>query len=186
MPGATVEVRTAGEPSALIAAVRQAMHELDRNLPLIDIKTQVEQADDTLRMERLFAKLVTLFGLLAQQLAAIGLFGVLAYAVSQRTHEIGIRMALGASRSDVLKMIVKQGMGLSVIGIVLGLAGAYALTKYLESWMQLSKMFYGIKPTDAMTYSGTAVSMTAVALIACYIPARRAAKVEPMIALRCE
>ena len=137
-------------------------------------------------MERLFAKLVTLFGLLAQQLASIGLFGVLAYAVSQRTHEIGIRMALGASQTDVLKMIVKQGMTLAVIGVVLGLVGAYVLTKYLESWVQLSKMLFGVKPSDPLTYGVIAVLLTVVALIACYIPARRATKVDPMVALRYE
>jgi putative ABC transport system permease protein len=137
-------------------------------------------------MERLFAKLVTLFGLLAQQLASIGLFGVLAYAVSQRTHEIGIRMALGASQTDVLKMVVRQGMALSLIGVALGLGGAYVLTKYLESWMQLSKMLYGIKPTDPMTYGVVAVLLTVVAVIACYLPARRATKVDPMAALRAE
>jgi len=183
---ATMEVRTAGDPNNMIATVRQAMREVEANLPLMNVRTQIEQADTTLRMERLFAKLVTLFGLLAQQLASIGLFGVLAYAVSQRTHEIGIRMALGASQSDVLKMVIKQGMVLSVIGIVLGLAGAYVLTKYLESWMQLSRMLYGIKPSDPMTYGVMAILLTVVALIACYIPARRATKVDPMIALRCE
>jgi predicted permease len=184
--GANFYLRVNGDPTVTTAAVRQAMREVEQNLPLTNLKTQVEQADETLRMERLFAKLVTLFGLLAQQLASIGLFGVLAYAVSTRTHEIGIRMALGASQSDVLKMIVKQGMALSVIGIVLGLVGAYVLTKYLESWMQLSRMLYGIKPSDPMTYGVTAVLLTVVALIACYIPARRATKVDPLIALRCE
>ncbi len=182
----TLELRTVGDPKTIVAAVRQAMREVDEKLPINVIKTQVEQADETLRMERLFAKLVTLFGLLAQQLASIGLFGVLAYTVSQRTHEIGIRMALGASQSDVLKMVIKQGMTLSVIGILLGLVGAYVLTKYLESWMQLSRMLYGIKPSDPMTYGVMAVLLTVVALIACYIPARRATKVDPMIALRCE
>ena len=186
MGSATVEMRFTGDPNATIAAVRQAMREVDENLPLTDIKTQVEQADETLRMERLFARLVTLFGLLAQQLASIGLFGALAYAVSQRTQEIGIRMALGAAQTDVLKMVIKQGMTLAVIGVALGLGGAYALTKYLESWMQLSKMLYGIKPTDPMTYGVTAALLTLVALIACYIPARRATKVDPMVALRCE
>jgi len=186
MERATVEMRFTGDPNATVAAVRQAMREVDENLPLTDIKTQVEQADETLRMERLFARLVTLFGLLAQQLASIGLFGVLAYAVSQRTREIGIRMALGAAQTDVLKMVIKQGMALAVIGVALGLGGAYALTKYLESWMQFSKMLYGVKPTDPMTYGVTAALLTLVALIACYIPARRATKVDPMIALRYE
>jgi predicted permease len=186
MDRATVEMRFTGDPNATIAAVRQAMREVDGNLPLTDVKTQVEQADETLRMERLFARLVTLFGLLAQQLASIGLFGVLAYAVSQRTHEIGIRMALGAAQTDVLKMVIKQGMTLAVIGVALGLVGAYALTRYLESWMQLSNMLYGVKPTDPMTYGVTAVLLTLVALIACYLPARRATKVDPIVALRCE
>jgi predicted permease len=186
MDRATVEMRFTGNPNATIAAVRQAMREVDENLPLTDIKTQVEQADETLRMERLFAKLVTLFGLLAQQLASIGLFGALAYAVSQRTREIGIRMALGAAQTDVLKMVIRQGMTLAVIGVALGLGGAYALTKCLESWMQLSKMLYGVKPTDPMTYGVTAVLLTLVALIACYLPARRATKVDPMVALRYE
>lgn len=179
-------LRTTGDPNVLATAVRQAVRDIDQNLPLTGVKTQVERATESLQMERLFAKLVTLFGLLAQQLASIGLFGVLAYAVSQRTHEIGIRMALGASQRDVLKMVIKQGMILSLIGIALGLGGAYVLTKYLESWMSLSKMLFGIKPNDPLTYGVIAVLLTVVTLIACYIPARRATKVDPMIALRCE
>ncbi|MBS1791426.1 MAG: ABC transporter permease [Acidobacteria bacterium] len=186
MSGANFYLRTTGDPSALVAAVRQAVRDVDQNLPLTGIKTQAERATETLQMERLFAKLVTLFGLLAQQLAAIGLFGVLAYAVSQRTHEIGIRMALGASQSEVLKMILRQGMVLALLGVALGLGGAYVLTKYLESQMQLSKMLFGIKPTDPMTYGVMAVLLTVVAWIACYLPARRATKVDPMIALRYE
>ena len=137
-------------------------------------------------MERLFAKLITLFGLLAQQLASIGLFGVLAHAVSQRTQEIGIRLALGASPSDVLKMVIRQGIVLSLIGAVVGLTGAYVLTRYLESWMQLSKMLYGIKPTDPTTYGVMTLLLTVVAVVACYLPARRATRVDPMIALRHE
>jgi predicted permease len=183
---ANFQLRTAGDPSAIIAAVRQIVREVDENLPLWYIKTQVERANETLQMERLFAKLVTLFGLLAQQLASIGLFGVLAYAVSQRTHEIGIRMALGASQTDVLKMIIKQGMTLAVIGVALGLAGAYVLTKYLESWMQLSKMLYGVKPTDPITYGLISLLMILAALTACYLPARRATKIDPMVALRAD
>ncbi|HMG76364.1 MAG TPA: ABC transporter permease [Pyrinomonadaceae bacterium] len=186
MRGATFEVRTTGDPTAAVAAVRQAVREVDANLPLNSVKTQIEQADETLRMERLFAKLMTLFGLLAQQLAAIGLFGVLAYAVSRRTHEIGIRMALGAERGDVLKMILLQGMTLALIGVGLGLAGAYVLTRYLESQLNLQSMLYGVKVNDPLTYGVIAAGLTLVAAVACYIPARRATKVDPLVALRYE
>ena len=186
MSGSTFEVRTAGDPTAVVPAVRQAVAEVDANLPLNSVKTQVEQADETLRMERLFARLLTLFGLLAQQLAAIGLFGVMAYAVSQRTREIGIRMALGADRSDVLKMILRQGMTLALLGVVLGLAGAYVLTRTLESQLDLKSMLYGVKVSDPLTYGVIAAGLTLVALVACSIPARRATKVDPMVALRYE
>jgi predicted permease len=186
MSFSTFEVRTAADPSGSIAAVRQAVAEVDSNLPLNDIKTQVEQNEETLRMERLFAKLLTLFAVLAQQLAAIGLFGVMAYAVSQRTREIGIRMALGADRGKVLKMILRQGMTLALCGVVLGLAGSYWLTKYLESKLDLKSMLYGVKVSDPMTYGVIALILTFVALVACYLPARRATKVDPMVALRYE
>ena len=134
-------------------------------------------------MERLLAKLLSLFGLLAQQLASIGLYGVLAWSVSQRTHEIGIRMALGADRKKLLQMILKQGMTLTLIGVALGLGGAYVLTKYLES---LTTMLYGVKPRDPLTFSVTAALLSAVALVACLIPAWRAARVDPLVALRYE
>jgi predicted permease len=183
---ATFEVRTANDPAAIVAAIRQAMREIDGALPLEDIRTQVEQADQTLAMEKLLAKLVSLFGLLAQQLAAIGLFGVMAYAVSQRTSEIGIRMALGADRNDVLKMIMRQGLSLALIGIALGLAGAFGLTKYLDSRMKLSQMLYGVRLTDPLTYGTISALLFLAALAACWIPARRATKVDPMIALRQE
>jgi predicted permease len=180
---ATFEVRTTGDPKAAITSIRQAVRDVDGNLPLKDIKTQIEQADETLSMERLFAKLLSLFGLLAQQLASIGLYGVLAWSVSQRTHEIGIRIALGASRGTVLKMILKQGMTLTLIGVVLGLGGAYVLTKYLES---LTTMLYGVQPRDPLTFGVAATLLTVVALVACFLPARRATKVDPMVALRYE
>ncbi|MGH9940307.1 MAG: ABC transporter permease [Blastocatellia bacterium] len=186
MAGAIFEVRTAGDPNAAVAAIRQAVREVDGNLPLNNVKTQVAQADETLRMERLFAKLMSLFGLLAQQLASIGLYGVMAYSVSQRTNEIGIRMALGASQRDVLKMVLRQGMVLTLVGVAQGLAGAYVLTKYLESWMNLTNMLYGVKISDPLTYGVIAVLLTVVALVACFIPARRATKVDPMVALRTE
>jgi predicted permease len=186
LPNAVFEVRTSGDPGAIAGSMRNVVREIEPNLPVMRIKTQVEQADETLRMERLFAKLLTLFALLAQQLAAIGLFGVLAYAVSQRTQEIGIRMALGADRGSVLRMIVRQGMTLVVLGVIFGLIGSYVLTKYLESWVGLSKMLFGVRVSDPLTYTVIALLLTFVALIACYIPARRATKVDPLVALRYE
>ena len=180
---ATFEVRTAGDPSTAVAGVRQAMHEVDSNLPLSNVRTQVQQADETLAMERMFAKLLTLFGLIAQQLAAIGLYGVIAYVVSQRTHEIGIRMALGADRRSVLMMVVRQGMVLTLVGIALGLAAAYVLTKYLET---LTSMLFGVEPRDPWTFAVIAVGLCIVALIACLVPARRATRVDPLTALRYE
>jgi len=180
---ATFEVRTASEPGSYVGAIRQAVHDVDSNLPINAIKTQIEQADETLVMERLFAKLLTLFGLLAQQLAAIGLYGVMAYSVSQRIHEIGIRMALGATRSNVLKMILKQGMVLTMTGVALGLGAAYILTKYMES---LTSMLFGVEPRDPLTFGVIAALLTVVAFMACFIPARRATKVNPLVALRYE
>jgi len=119
-------------------------------------------------------------------LAAIGLFGVLAYSVAQRTREIGIRMALGADRRDVLKMILRQGMTLMSLGVALGLAGAYALTKYLGSRINLKDMLYGVRVDDPLTYSMIGILLTLVAIVACWVPSRRATWVDPMAALRVE
>jgi predicted permease len=183
---ANFEVRIAGDPAAIVGAIRQAVREVDATLPLIDIRTQADQADQMLAMERLLARLLTLFGLLALQLASIGLFGILAYAVSQRTREIGIRMALGANRGDVLRMILRQGMALVLLGIGLGLAGSYVLMQYLGSWVNLSGMLYGVQPSDPLSYGVIAVLLMLVGLVSCFIPARRATKVDPMTALKCE
>ena len=180
---AVFEVRTTGDPTSLVGPIREAMREVDSNLPLSNIRTQVQQADQTLAMERMFAKLLTLFGLIAQQLAAIGLYGVMAYAVSQRTHEIGIRMALGADRRRVLMMVVREGMTLTVIGIVIGLAGAFALMKYLET---LTELLFGVEARDPWTFATIAVLLGVIALVACLVPARRATKVDPLTALRYE
>jgi predicted permease len=183
MGSVAFEVRTGGDPETVVAAVRQAAREVEPALPLSNVKTQVEQAAETLAMERLFARLLSLFGVLAQTLAAVGLYGVLAWAVSQRTREIGIRMALGAGRRDVLAMVLRQGMALALAGVALGLAGAYALTSYLES---MTSLLYGVGPSDPLTYGATAALLVAVALAACLVPARRATRVDPMEALRYE
>ena len=159
------------------------MRDVDSNLPLSNIRTQVQQADQTLAMERMFAKLLTLFGVIAQLLAAIGLYGVMAYAVSQRTQEIGIRMALGADRRKVLMMIVRQGMMLTAVGIAIGLGGAFVLMKYLES---LTELLFGVGARDPLTFAVIAGLLGAVALLACLVPARRATKVDPLTALRYE
>ena len=179
----TFEVRTAGDPMTVVSGIREAVREVDSNLPISNIRTQLEQADETLSMERLFAKLLSLFGLIAQLLAAIGLYGVLAYSVSQRTQEIGIRMALGADRARVLRMVLRQGMALTVAGVALGLAAAFVLTKYVET---LTSMLFGIEARDPVTFIAIPLGLTLVALVACLVPARRATKVDPLVALRYE
>jgi predicted permease len=179
----TYEVRTTNDPASSVTAIRQAVREAEEGLPVNAVRTQLEQADQTLALERLFANLLTLFGLLAQQLASIGLYGVLAYAVSQRSREIGIRMALGADRRDVLRMILRQGMTLTIIGVLLGLVSAYVLTKYVVS---ITSMLYRVRSFDPLTFGVIAAFLALVALVACYIPARRATKVDPMVALRYE
>lgn len=183
MGSVTFEIRTSSDPAGYVAPMRQAVREVETNLPLNNIRTQIEQADETLSLERLFAKLLSLFGVLAQLLAAIGLYGVMAYSVSQRTHEIGIRMALGATRRSVLRMVLQQGMTLTVIGVSLGLIVAYVLTKYLET---LTSMLFGVKPRDPVTFIAIAGVLAFVSLVACLLPARRATKVDPMVALRYE
>jgi predicted permease len=180
---ATVELRTAGDPSAYVGGVREAMREVDSNLPLSNVRTQIEQANQTLALERMFAKLLTLFGVIAQSLAAIGLYGVMAFTVAQRTQEIGIRMALGANRANVLSMIMRQGMALTLIGIAVGLAAAFALTKYLES---LTNLLFGVEARDPWTFAAISALLAVIASVACLVPARRATRVDPLVALRYE
>ena len=135
---------------------------------------------DSLAQRRFAMQVVGLFGLLAMLLAGIGIYGVMAYSVSQRTREIGIRLALGASRGAILRWVLRQGMTLIVIGVGVGLVGAFAFTRLLRS------LLFGVAPTDVVTYVGLAALLALVALLACYIPARRATKVDPLVALRYE
>jgi ABC-type antimicrobial peptide transport system permease subunit len=160
--------------------IREAMHEVDSNLPLSDVKTQSQQADDSLRQERLFATLSSFFGVLALLLACIGLYGVMSYGVARRTNEIGIRMALGASAPRVTRMMMRETMVVVLIGVALGLGGAVATTRLI------SAMLFGLAPTDPVTIAFAILLMVGVAALAGYLPARRAAKVDPMIALRYE
>jgi predicted permease len=173
-------IRAMGDPIALTTAVRETVREVDDNLPVTNVKTQVMQSHEALTQERLFASLLTFFGGLAVLLAAIGLYGVMAYSVAQRTQEIGLRMALGAQTSNVLRLVIWQGMKLVVIGLIVGAIGAYALKQVIESQL------YGVKASDPVTLVLVGVLLLLIALVACYIPARRAAKVDPMVALRYE
>jgi predicted permease len=174
------EVRTAGDPATFLAAIRQAVGEVDGNLPLFDVRSQVEQASQSLAQERLFAALLSFFGFLALALAALGLYGVLAASVAQRKQELGIRMALGAQPRDILRLVIGQGMRLVAPGVLLGLAWAYGATHWMASFL------YEVRAVDWQTYSLIAVLLLVVALLACWIPARRATKVDPLVALRSE
>jgi len=186
-------LRTTGEPTTLAANVRQVVHELDSNLPVTEVSSQIARAQETLAQERLSARLFGFFGGLALLLAAIGLSGVLAYSVAQRTNEIGIRMALGAQAANVLRLVIWQGMKLVLLGLMLGSAAGYVLIRVLASqrfatgiWQQMAQQLYGVKPGDPITLATIAFLLTLIALIACWLPARKAARVDPLIALRYE
>jgi predicted permease len=176
----TLVVRTAGDPRPLTPAIREQVLAVDPNQPIYDVKTMEERVAVTLETRRFAVVLLSVFGALALVLAAIGLYGVLAFAVSQRTREIGIHMALGARARDVLVMVIRQGMSLVAVGLVLGVAGAFALTRTMRS------LLFEVGPTDSLTFVLVSLLLAAVGFIACYVPARRATKVDPLIALRYE
>ncbi len=173
-------VRTTNEPTGATNSIRNAVHEIDKDLPVSQVQTMTEIVASSVASQKFATWLLGVFASAALLLAALGLYGVMAYSVTQRTHEIGIRMALGAARRDVLRMIVGQGMRLTLIGVAVGLFGAYLVTRALAT------MLYGVKAVDPVTYGGVALLLAAVALVACLIPARRATKVDPLIALRYE
>ncbi|MGE0130009.1 MAG: ABC transporter permease [Blastocatellales bacterium] len=173
-------VRTAADPQTLTGAVREQIRALDRSLPVYEIRTMRDALSESLARERFVMLLLLGFAALALTLAAVGVYGVMSYSVTQRTHELGIRLALGAQTRDVLKLVLGQGLKLVSIGVVIGLAGALAAARVLNS------MLFGVSATDPATFAGISLLLVVVALLACWIPARRAAKVDPMIALRCE
>jgi ABC-type antimicrobial peptide transport system permease subunit len=160
--------------------IRAAITRFDPNLLITDMKTQMEQIDQNIYQERLIANLSSLFALLALIVACVGIYGLLSYQVSRRTHEIGVRLALGAQRGDVLRLVIRRGAILAVLGAVIGIAAALAVTRYLQSFL------FGVKPSDPLTIIAVAFGLIAVALLASYIPARRAMKTDPMVALRYE
>lgn len=177
---AALVVNSRGDPGALINAIRGEVQRLDPNLPVFDIKTMNEHMRLSLLPLQAGAWVAGSFAALALTLAGLGIYGVMAYSVSQRTREIGIRMALGATSGDVLALVLKRGASLSAIGLGIGFAGSLALTRLMSS------VLYGVSATDAVTFALVTALLAAVVLLACYIPARRAAKVDPMIALRYE
>jgi predicted permease len=187
-------LRTLGEPTALVSAVRQMVHEMDTNLPVTNVTSQSARAQESLGQERMYARLLGFFGGLALLLAAIGLSGVLAYSVAQRTNEIGIRMALGAQAANVLRLVIWQGMKLVLIGLTIGAFAGYGLSRLLASqyfekraWQrQVAEQLYGVTTTDPLTVAVIASLLTLVALVACWLPARKASRVDPLAALRHE
>jgi putative ABC transport system permease protein len=176
----TVILKAAGDPNQLIAAVRGQVKEIDPDQPIYNIRTMNEIRAESVAPERLNLALLSIFAGIALVLAIVGIYGVMSYSVTQRTHEIGIRMAIGAQPRDVFRMILGQGMILALIGVAIGLVGAFALTRLMAT------MLFGIEPTDPTTFAAIAILLTAVALVACYIPGRRATRVNPLESLRYE
>jgi putative ABC transport system permease protein len=175
-----VYLRTSEDPTHLTQALRQQIQAVDPNLPVFGEQPMENLVSASLAQRRFAMQIVGLFGVLALLLAGIGIYGVMAYTVSQRTREIGIRLALGASAGAILRWVLTQGMRLTLMGVAVGLVGALALTRLLRG------MLFGVGTTDPLTYVGLALLLALVALLACYIPAWRATKVDPMIALRYE
>jgi putative ABC transport system permease protein len=173
-------VRTTTEPAAIISSLRQTVWSIDPNQPVANVTTLEQIVSDSISKPRLNMTLMALFGALALILAAVGIYGLLSYTVTQRTREMGIRLALGAQVGDVLRLVLKQGMVLALVGQAIGLVGALALTRLIRA------LLFGVTPTDVTIFAAVVAVLTAIALLACYLPARRATKVDPLKALRYE
>jgi putative ABC transport system permease protein len=176
----SIVVRTEGDPLSLVGAIKSQIWSVDPMQPIASVETMEQVLSNSIAPRRFNMLLIGVFAAVALALAAIGIYGVISYTVSQRTHEIGIRVAMGARRSDVLKLVVGQGMTPALTGVGVGLAAAFGLTRLMSS------LLFGVSPTDGVTFAVIAALLTGVALVACIVPARRATKVDPMIALRYE
>jgi putative ABC transport system permease protein len=173
-------IRTSGETAGLVGSVRQIIREVDPDQPISNVATMAEVLGTEAAQRRMGMIMLVAFASLALLLASLGIYGVLAYFVTQHTNEIGVRQALGATPRNILFMVLKKGMGLTLIGVAIGLASAFALTRLMSS------LLFGVKASDPLTFVAVPLLLTLVALLACYIPARRATKVDPLVALRYE
>ena len=173
-------MRTAGDPREAVASIRDAVRHVDPNLPIMNVTTQLNELEGRFSQEKLFAQAYVVFGGLALLVASIGLFGVMSYSVARRTNEIGIRMTLGARTRDVMGLVMRESMILVALGVAIGLGGAVAATRLVES------LLFGLTPTDPAAMAGALTVMMLVSAVAGYLPARRASRVDPMVALRCE
>jgi len=173
-------VRTTSDPSSVVSSVRNEVLNVDKDQPVYNIKPMSDLVAASMSQQRFAMLLLAVFAGVSLVLASVGIYGVMSYSVTQRSHEIGIRMALGASGGDVVNLVVGQGLRLVIAGVATGLAGAFALTRVMSS------LLFGVSATDPLTFAVTSVVLTGVALGACFVPARRAIRVDPMEALRCE
>ena len=178
MGGATFAVRTSMPPEAIAPSLRAAVQRIDKDLPLINIRTQQQQIDATTQQERVFATLTVGFGVLALTLACVGVYGIMSYTVTQRTNEIGIRLALGAQRARVRAMVLRESVWMTVAGILAGLGAALAMGRLVQS------MLYGLRPRDPLSLAGAGMVLLGIGVLAAWIPAARASRIEPMEALR--
>jgi putative ABC transport system permease protein len=176
--GMFLVARTTGDPGSLAASMVREVRALDHDVPVYDVRTMDDRMHDSLARQRFATTMLGAFAVFAMILAAIGVYGAISYLVTQGAHDIGVRIALGASRSNILRMVVSRGMELAGIGIACGLLGAAALTRVMAS------LLFGVSAHDAVTFASVPVFLAAVALAACYVPARRATRVDPMAALR--
>jgi putative ABC transport system permease protein len=176
----TILARTSGDPLSIVPAARSELRQLDANEPMANVASVDEILSDSFSRSRFTMIVLGLFAIVALMLAAVGIYGVVAYTVAQRTNEIGIRVAMGAQRRDVLRLVLGHGSRLILLGVTLGVAAGLGITRLMTG------LLFGISATDPLTFAGVALLLTAVALVGCYVPARRAMRVDPLVALRYE